>query len=151
MKALTAAEMREVDRLTIERYGTAGTQLMENAGAAVAEAIFRQISARGLAPVRQIVVLCGKGNNGGDGFVAARHLRHEIRRTTVILLGSPAELRDDNALNYQRWHQAGGETLVVADESAWSDAFVRLRSAEIVIDAMLGTGLRGAARGLSRF
>ncbi|HXT27390.1 MAG TPA: NAD(P)H-hydrate dehydratase [Candidatus Eisenbacteria bacterium] len=149
MKALTAAEMREVDRLTIERYGTAGTQLMENAGAAVAEAIFRQISARGLAPVRQIVVLCGKGNNGGDGFVAARHLRHEIRRTTVILLGSPAELRDDNALNYQRWHQAGGETLVVADESAWSDAFVRLRSAEIVIDAMLGTGLRGAARGLT--
>src|SRR5579863_5562389 len=73
MKALTASEMREVDRLTTERFGISGTQLMENAGKAVAEFVLHQVSLRFQSPARQVVVLCGKGNNGGDGFVAARH------------------------------------------------------------------------------
>ena len=69
MKILTAAEMREVDRLTTERYGVSGSALMENAGRSVAE--FIETRFRGLE-ARRIVVLCGKGNNGGDGFVVAR-------------------------------------------------------------------------------
>ena len=89
MKALTAEEMREVDRLTTERFGISSAQLMENAGAAVADSVRHEMSRRFDRPVRKIVVLCGKGNNGGDGFVAARLLRQELRHTTVILFAHP--------------------------------------------------------------
>src|SRR3984957_19965123 len=71
MKILTASEMREVDRLTTERYGIPSLSLMENAGKSIADfmsARFRRLESR------RIIVLCGKGNNGGDGFVTARHL-----------------------------------------------------------------------------
>jgi len=148
MKALTAAEMREVDRLTTERYGISGTELMENAGAAVADVVRHEISLRFRSPARRAVVLCGKGNNGGDGFVAARHLRQEIRQTTVVLFGSAAELRGDPALNFQRWLEAGGETLVVQKDADWTTAFPRIASADVIVDALLGTGLRGPASGI---
>jgi len=148
MKALTAAEMREVDRVTTERFGVSSTQLMENAGNAVAEAVLHRVRVRS-APVEQAVVLCGKGNNGGDGFVAARHLRHEIRHTAVVLFGAPSELRNDAALNYQRWRDAGGETVVAESETGWATGFSRVRSASVVVDALLGTGLRGSASGLT--
>jgi NAD(P)H-hydrate epimerase len=148
MKALTAAEMREVDRLTTERFGISGTQLMENAGKSVADFVLHQISLRFQSPVRSVVVLCGKGNNGGDGFVAARYLRQEIRHTLVLLFSSPAELKGDAALNFQRWRESGGETLVIENEEAWSPAARRVISADVVLDALLGTGLRDAATGL---
>jgi NAD(P)H-hydrate epimerase len=148
MKALTAAEMREVDRLTTERFGISGTQLMENAGKSVADFVLHQISLRFQSPVRSIVVLCGKGNNGGDGFVAARYLRQEIRHTFVVLFGSPAELKGDAALNFQRWRESGGEALIVDDESPLQTAWQRIADADVIVDALLGTGLRGAATGL---
>jgi ADP-dependent NAD(P)H-hydrate dehydratase / NAD(P)H-hydrate epimerase len=148
MKALTAAEMREVDRLTIERFGISGTQLMENAGRSVAEFVLHEVSLRFQSPVRSVVVLCGKGNNGGDGFVAARYLRQEIRHTSVLLFGSSSELRGDAALNFQRWRDDGGETLVIENETALQNAWLRIAAADVVLDALLGTGLRGAATGL---
>jgi NAD(P)H-hydrate epimerase len=148
MKALTAAEMREVDRLTTERFGISGTQLMENAGKSVADFVLHQISLRFQSPVRSVVVLCGKGNNGGDGFVAARYLRQEIRHTLVLLFSSPSELQGDAALNFQRWRESGGETLVIENEDAWFPAARRVISADVVLDALLGTGLRDAATGL---
>ena len=148
MKALTASEMREVDRLTTERFGISGTQLMENAGKAVVEFVLHQVSLRFQSPARQVVVLCGKGNNGGDGFAAARHLRPEIRHTTVVLLGSATELRGDPAANFKRWQDAGGETIVIEDEAEWTSASFRVASADVILDALLGTGLRGSATGL---
>lgn len=84
MKALTADEMREVDRLTTERFGIPGSQLMENAGRAAAKALWRVVSERKRV---RVGVLCGKGNNGGDGFVVARHLRAQKLPTRVILFG----------------------------------------------------------------
>jgi len=149
MKALTAAEMREVDRLTAERMAVPTTELMEHAGAAVAETVSRLISSRGIA-VRRIIVLCGKGNNGGDGFVAARHLRPQFHHTAAILFAYPAELRGDAALNFKRWREAGGDVLVAESEAAWPGVAERLRSADVVLDALLGTGLRGAATGLAK-
>ena len=148
MKALTAAEMREVDRLTTERLAISGTQLMEHAGKAVADFTLQRVSLRFQSPARQVIILCGKGNNGGDGFVAARHLRSEIRHTTVVLFGSPAELRGDPAANFKRWQDAGGETIVIENEAAWSAAFPGIAAADVILDALLGTGLRGAATGL---
>ena len=147
MKALTAAEMRDVDRLTTERHGISQTQLMENAGRAVAEFTLHEIGLR-FAAARQVIVLCGKGNNGGDGLVAARHIREQIGRTAVVLFALPQELRGDAALNFRLWHEAGGETIVVESEAAWDAVTPRLASADIVLDALLGTGLRGTATGL---
>jgi NAD(P)H-hydrate epimerase len=147
MKALTAAEMREVDRLTTERFGISGTQLMENAGKSVTEFVLHQISLRFQSPVRSVVVLCGKGNNGGDGFVAARHLRQEIRHTSVWLFGTPSELKGDAALNFQRWRENGGETFFVENEAALQSAWRRIAAADVILDALLGTGLRGGATG----
>jgi len=148
MKALTAAEMREVDRLTTERHGISGAQLMENAGTAVADVTRHEVALRFQSPVRQIVVLCGKGNNGGDGLVAARHLRQEFHYTAVALFCKPEELRGEPALNFKRWHDGGGETVSIANEADWNTAFARIKRADVVLDALLGTGLRGAATGL---
>ena len=147
MKALTAAEMREVDRLTTERYGISQAQLMENAGKAVAEFVLSEVARRFQSPVRKVVVLCGKGNNGGDGFVAARYLRAELKNTRAVLLGAPDEMRGDALQNYQRWRELNGETLYVRGEEEWEKAAAAIEGTEVVLDAMLGTGLRGAATG----
>lgn len=145
MKVLTAAEMREVDRLTTERYGVPSLTLMENAGRGVAEFIRQRFPH---LERRRIVVLCGKGNNGGDGFVVARHLLQMGAKPVVFLCAAPDEMRGDAATNRQRWQDAGGELRVVRDPAAWQSAKSVLGSAEIVVDALLGTGIRGPAEGL---
>ena len=86
MKVLTAAQMREVDRQTTERFGIPSLQLMENAGAAITEFLREKLA--GLAR-RKIVVLCGKGNNGGDGMVVARLLKESGCSPEVILFSQP--------------------------------------------------------------
>jgi len=144
MKALTAAEMREVDRLTTERYGIPSLKLMENAGSKAADAVRRAVAGR--EPVR-VCVLCGKGNNGGDGFVVARFLKEAKLATRVILFGRREEVQGDAGTNLARWMEGGGETEVVESEADWERAWPSVREANLIIDAMLGTGLRGAASG----
>ena len=90
MKALTASQMREADRLTTERYGVPSLQLMENAGAAIAEYLW--VSYPDLH-TRNVVILCGKGNNGGDGFVVARRLRERGDRSERSENGGLAPVR----------------------------------------------------------
>src|SRR3984885_11084961 len=105
MKILTAAEMREVDRLTTERYGIPSLSLMENAGKSVADCMatrFRRLEAR------RVVGLCGKGNNGGDGFVTARRLADVGATPIMILVGAQDEMRGDAAANRDRWQTSGG-------------------------------------------
>src|SRR5438552_2154827 len=92
MKIVTAAEMRAIDRATSERFGVPSLTLMENAGSAVAEHVLMHYSVE-----QKITVLCGKGNNGGDGFVAARVLHEKGRTVQVMLLADPADLRGDAA------------------------------------------------------
>jgi ADP-dependent NAD(P)H-hydrate dehydratase / NAD(P)H-hydrate epimerase len=147
MKALTAAEMREVDRLTTERHGISGLQLMEMAGTLAANAFAGLIRDLGLEPPHKICVLCGKGNNGGDGFVVARHLRSAAAKVFVVLFGHEEELRGDAATNFQRWREIGGEVLFVADEAEWELVAGRALDSDIIIDAMFGTGFRGVASG----
>ncbi len=136
MKILTAAEMREVDRLTIER-GIPGLILMENAGSRVVDFLRETF-----APLEDhhIVVVCGKGNNGGDGFVIARQLftRNLCRELTVLELFDPATLTGDAAANRRMLEVCG---CPVARELKNEANF-----ATIVIDAVLGTGLSGPAK-----
>ena len=147
MKALTAAEMREVDRLTTERYGISQAQLMENAGKAVADFVPQGMAVKSAAPARRVVALCGKGNNGGDGFVTARHLRAEVRNITAVLFGAPDEMHGEALESYHRWRELNGETLFVKSDEDWNNAAAAMRSSDVILDAMLGTGLRGPATG----
>lgn len=148
MKALTAAEMREVDRLTTERFGVPSHQLMEAAGKSVAEFFLEQYGYRNADPPGRVVVLCGKGNNGGDGFVVARYLREEVEQVNVYLFAKPEELRGDAAKNFQRWQEQGGGVTVLQSVADWEKAWGDISRAEVIVDALLGTGVRGAATGL---
>src|SRR6478609_11206375 len=97
MKIVTTADMREIDRVTSERFGVPSLTLMENAGAAVAEfALLQYPSAKSFG------VICGKGNNGGDGFVVARKLHEAGKVIEILLLGDPSELRGDAANMFGR-------------------------------------------------
>src|SRR5664279_4338991 len=113
MKALTAEEMRVVDRLTTERFAIPGAQLMEAAGKSAAEVFLEEYGRRRSTPPGHVCVLCGKGNNGGDGFVVARYLREEAERVDVYLFASPEEMHGDAAINLNRWRESGREVLVV--------------------------------------
>jgi NAD(P)H-hydrate epimerase len=144
MKALTAAEMREVDRLTTERCGIPSLQLMENAGSKAADAVRRTLAGRG--DVR-VCVLCGKGNNGGDGFVVARYLKEVGLPTRVILFGRREDVRGDAGTNLARWVEIGGELEVVGGEADWERLWPSIWASNVIVDAMLGTGLRGGATG----
>src|SRR6202140_5854596 len=97
MKIVPSAEMREIDRLTSEQFGVPSLTLMENAGSAVAE--FTLASYPG---AKSFGVICGKGNNGGDGFVAARKLYQAGREVRLLLLADPSELRGDAAENFAK-------------------------------------------------
>jgi NAD(P)H-hydrate epimerase len=137
MKILTAAQMRDIDRRTME-LGIPGIVLMENAGSRVVEFLERTY-----APLsaQRIVIICGKGNNGGDGLVIARQLwiRHRPASLDVVLCWPPEEFQGDAAANW-RILQAHGAP--VSRQIA-----PRARAATLVIDALLGTGLAGPARG----
>ncbi|HEX2711729.1 MAG TPA: NAD(P)H-hydrate epimerase, partial [Candidatus Acidoferrales bacterium] len=147
MKVLTAAQMREVDRLTTERFGVPSLQLMENAGTRVAEFLTAQFTD---LPKRKIVVLCGKGNNGGDGLVVARLLRRMGAHPKLFLFASLETVRGDAAVNLRRWVETSGELGVITSAEQWEAAKGALATAEIVVDALLGTGLTGPVEGLLR-
>jgi hydroxyethylthiazole kinase-like uncharacterized protein yjeF len=145
MKVLTAAQMREADRLTTERYGISGAELMENAGTAIAEFL------RGKFPDvanRKILLLCGKGNNGGDGMAVARLLKEFRATPRVYLFANPGSIEGDAGANLKRWQQGLGELHVVTSEAEWESARSALGEADLIVDALLGTGLRGPVEGL---
>ncbi len=125
-----AAGMRAVDRWAIEERGVPSLELMEAAGRAVAEAVAE------LAPAGPVRVVCGKGNNGGDGFVAARLLREMGFEVEALLLWPGEELRGDAAANLAR---CGGDLVE-------GDAAARLAGSGAVVDAIFGTGFEGAPR-----
>ena len=147
MKVLTAEEMREVDRLSTERYGIPSLQLMEAAGTRVADACRSRISGASAEP-SDVAVLCGKGNNGGDGLVAARHLQSLGANVKVYLFAEPRDLRGDAATNLQRWTATGNRVISINDEPAWQTAWPEIAKAHILLDAIFGTGFRGALTGV---
>lgn len=140
-KLITGREMAEIDRRTIAEAGTSSAELIERAGAEVVAAIAARWD--GLAGLRA-VVLCGKGNNGGDGFAAARLLGAGGGSACVFLAADRAAVQGAAAEHLRRCEQAGCAVEVLGADLAPLDA--ALREADLVIDALLGTGLRGAPR-----
>jgi hydroxyethylthiazole kinase-like uncharacterized protein yjeF len=147
MKVLTAGEMRDVDRLTSERYGIPSLELMETAGTRVADACGKFVGSAAIRPAK-IAVLCGKGNNGGDGLVAARHLQSLGAQVKVYLFAQPGDLHGDAATNLQRWTATGNPVISITDESAWQAGWAEISKANVILDGIFGTGFRGAATGV---
>ena len=141
MKIVTAAEMREIDRVTSERFQVPSLTLMENAGTAVADFVLSEYPW-----ARRIGVLCGKGNNGGDGFVAARKLLDSGREVRILLLGEPSELQGDAAEMFSRLPLP--PQLARSSEELNGDSARMVFEAHLVVDAILGTGFRPPVRGL---
>jgi NAD(P)H-hydrate epimerase len=139
-RPLTRAEVRDIDRRAIEEYGMSGLVLMENAGRGCVD-VLCQAGCKG-----PVVVVCGKGNNAGDGFVIARHLDLRGVAVKVVLLGSAAELRGDAAANFAIARCCG---FPIVDMSTGFDAAAfaaELAGAEWIVDAVLGTGAAGPPR-----
>lgn len=144
MKALTAAEMREVDRLTTERCGIPSMQLMENAGTQFFD--FLRACYDDIA-VSRAAILCGKGNNGGDGFVVARLLQEKGLNPQVYVFAELKTVRGDAAENLERLKKSGARIQEVTDVRQWDTARGEMVKSRVIIDALLGTGLKGKVEG----
>lgn len=144
MKLLTAAEMASMDFQATEQYAVPALTLMENAGRAVAESAADML---GELRRRKIAVFCGKGNNGGDGLVAARHLAHMGAEVLLFVLGSFQDLKADPKANLQAAGRAGLTVTAVPDSRALRSAGESASGAALVIDALLGTGFTPPLRG----
>jgi len=138
---LSRAEVRELDRRAIEEYGLPGVVLMENAGRGTAELLLR------LGIPGPVVICCGKGNNGGDGFVLARHLDNSQVPVHVLVFADPTELAGDAGVNYRVIARAGLAISHYPGTPLDVSAIRReLGGAAWVVDALFGTGLTGPVR-----
>src|SRR2546423_10079416 len=145
MRVLNAAQMREADRRTTEEIGIPSLVLMENAGRQAVAAM------EALVPDlldRQVAVLCGRGNNGGDGFVIARTLEQRGVDVSVFLLGRVADVRGDARTNLEILGRLGLTVVEVADSQAWELHFSEVSDCTLIVDAIFGTGLNAPVSGL---
>jgi len=147
MKILTAAQIREIDRLSSEKYGIPRVLLMENAGMRVTETLLERFE-----HLEECVIgiLCGKGNNGGDGFVVARQLIQRGIYPFLFLFCPVDEVRGEARINVDILKSIGFPPTVVLTESEWDEEKVELNDADIIVDALLGTGLSKPVDGLYR-
>src|ERR1044071_7286213 len=147
MKILTPEQIREVDRLTTEKYGIPSLLLMENAGMRVAEVLEERFE--NLEELT-VAILCGKGNNGGDGFVVARQLIQKGCVPFVFLFAAEDELKGDARTNLNILKGLGYPPTVILNEHDWNEEKLELMDADIVVDAILGTGAKLPVQGLYR-
>jgi hydroxyethylthiazole kinase-like uncharacterized protein yjeF len=144
-EALTCQEIRELDILAIEHVGIPGIVLMENAARAVAEFVYAAL----LNPTRShVLLLCGPGNNGGDGFAVARHLRNAGVKVTVVLATPRDKSKGDAALNLGIYERMEGALLDASESDRFEQIRAEARTADVIVDALLGTGSQGAPRGV---
>jgi NAD(P)H-hydrate epimerase len=145
MRVLNTEQMREADRRTIEEIGIPSIVLMENAGrqaVAAMEAAYEDLTSS------RVGVMCGRGNNGGDGFVVARTLVQRGVDAIVFLLGSVAEVRGDARTNLEVLGQIGVTVVEITDAQEWELHSTELSECDLIVDAILGTGFRGRLSGL---
>ena len=145
MRVLNTQQMHEADRQTIDEIGLPSIVLMENAGrqaVAAMEAAFDDLA------TSTVAVLCGRGNNGGDGFVVARTLAQRGIEATVFLLGSVADVRGDARTNLEILGRVGLTVVEVTNSQEWELHFTEISECDLIVDAIVGTGFRGPLTGL---
>jgi hydroxyethylthiazole kinase-like uncharacterized protein yjeF len=145
MRILSSSQMRDADRRTIEEVGIPAIVLMENAGrqvVAALEAVFEDLADR------QVAVLCGRGNNGGDGFVVARTLHQRGIDVGVFLVGAVADVRGEARSNLEILGRIGVPVVEIDNEQAWELHFSEIESCGLIVDALFGTGLKTPLHGM---
>src|ERR1700689_4859852 len=140
MILLNAAESRELDRLSQEKYGIPSFSLMTRAGEAVADALVERFP----DATTDVLVVAGKGNNGGDGFVAGRRLIQDGFAVRAVLLGRGADLKRDAARAHAEFRACGGKVIEATTEASLDAALSKRPSA--IVDGILGPGLNGAGK-----
>ena len=140
MKIASAQEMRDIDKSTIEWFGLPGVALMENAGRAVAE---KAISLLGEPRGKIVFIVCGGGNNGGDGYVAARWLHNCGARVKLFLAVDRAMIQGDALIHLETALRMGVECFDITEPRSMEKARIAAAFADLVIDALLGTGFHG--------
>ncbi len=140
MKVVSAAEMRELDRTAIEDYGIPGVILMENAGFQVVQVILQLLPN---IENKSVCIFSGKGNNGGDGFVVARHLYNLKADVKVFLLAKKEEISGDAKTNMSIWENMGQKINVIDQNYPFDDLHTVLAGSDLIIDSIFGTGFRG--------
>ncbi len=143
MKILTAVQMQRIDRVTTEKFGVPSLTLMENAGRGVVEFLVERF---GPLETHRIAVVCGRGNNGGDGLVVARLLREQGLAPRVVLLADPVSLKGDAATNYERLSASGAPDIAL-DLKAWQAQKGNRENITLLVNAILGTGLSRPVQG----
>ncbi|MGI5912295.1 MAG: NAD(P)H-hydrate dehydratase [Syntrophomonadaceae bacterium] len=141
MKLLKADEMKEIDRRASQEYGIPSIVLMENAGLRTLEVIEEIL---GGSKNRSIIILAGKGNNGGDGLVVARHLINSGAEVKVFITGQADQLSNDCRINYEILRRMGAEILPLINEEDLNSFILALVNVDLIVDALYGTGLKGS-------
>jgi hydroxyethylthiazole kinase-like uncharacterized protein yjeF len=134
----TAFQIQQLDHAAIEKLKIPSLKLMENAGGKSSRIISKE-----LKPNQPVVIFCGKGNNGGDGFVVARRLLKKGVNTMVVLTADRADLKSDCRINYERYIKAGGGVIEAEDLRAFNKIKNKIQKAALIADALFGVGLKG--------
>jgi len=145
MKILTAKQMQEIDHLTSEEFGVPSLTLMENAGFGLYLALENMVADLSES---SIAIICGKGNNGGDGFVLARQLLQRGVFPDIFLLAEAKSVQGDAAVNLQALLKSDYPVVEITDEESWAESSDSLLSYDVVVDAILGTGICKPLKGL---
>ena len=144
MRFLTAKQAKKIDFLAKDKFGISKLVLMENAGRAVAEEAMKSLRGR-----KSVAVFCGKGNNGGDGFVAARHLLVKGVKPDVFLAGNICEVRNEAKINLEILIKLK-QKIIGINEKDLNSVKKKISKYSLIVDALLGVGLKGEVRGLYR-
>ena len=137
MRTVTAAQMKRIDRIASDQYGIPSLILMENAGAACV----REIRKRWKSRLKKVPIFCGGGNNGGDGFVVARHLLNQGLIPQVFFFQKPQAMKPDPAINFNILKKIGVNVVDCSKTVPWGSLSRGLTSSDLVVDAIFGTGL----------
>ncbi len=146
MKLADSRTIRAVDAAAMRRFGLKGQVLMENAGRGVAEAVIKELFSFD-CPKGRVSIIAGKGNNGGDGYVAARHLANRGVRAAVYSLARPGELKGDAGANARVWQKMGGDTFTILSARDIKKHGEAIRRSCVVVDGIFGTGLSSPVKG----
>lgn len=142
MKSVSSEQMRQLDAAAIANYSIPSLLLMENAGSSVSQVIRREYDCC------RVVVVVGKGNNGGDGLVVARHLQNSGYPVQVVLLEDPENLKTDPRVNYTICRQMKIPIVNLSQAVKDDELFPGFRDAELIVDAIFGVGLHSPVRGV---
>ncbi|PIP13668.1 MAG: NAD(P)H-hydrate epimerase, partial [bacterium (Candidatus Stahlbacteria) CG23_combo_of_CG06-09_8_20_14_all_40_9] len=146
MKLVKPDEMREIDKRAIEEVGIPSIVLMENAGRGTVDEMEKEF---GSVASKKMVVVCGKGNNGGDGFVIARWLIKRKADVTVFLIGKEKDISGDARINLEILLKMDTDIKEIINKDGLSLLSKSLNNADIVVDAIFGTGFKGDIKGLT--